>query len=124
MIRRRSPGRDAGEAVLLDGSECAKPYCARSRPPDQSRRVHPFCTAREIEGRHDRSPRPPGDLRGGVGWQLYVPTDQARMCFEALVTAGCGIRAETLRVATPLDSCRIEKGYRHFGHDITDEITC
>jgi glycine cleavage system aminomethyltransferase T len=40
--------------------------------------------------------------------------------FEALMEAGepmglrlCGIHA--------LDSCRIEKAFRHFGHDITDE---
>jgi 4-methylaminobutanoate oxidase (formaldehyde-forming) len=57
---------------------------------------------------------------GELGWELYVPTDQAAHVFEALVEAGadhglklCGLHA--------MDSCRIEKGYRHFGHDITDE---
>ncbi len=57
---------------------------------------------------------------GELGWELYVPSDQAAHVFEALVEAGadhglklCGLHA--------MDSCRIEKGYRHFGHDITDE---
>jgi 4-methylaminobutanoate oxidase (formaldehyde-forming) len=57
---------------------------------------------------------------GELGWELYVPTDMAAHVFETLVEAGadhglklCGLHA--------LDSCRIEKAYRHFGHDITDE---
>ena len=48
------------------------------------------------------------------------PSDQAAHVFEALEEAGaasglklCGLHA--------LDSCRIEKAFRHFGHDITDE---
>ena len=57
---------------------------------------------------------------GELGWELYVPSDQAAHVFECLEQAGaasglrlCGLHA--------LDSCRIEKAYRHFGHDITDE---
>ena len=57
---------------------------------------------------------------GELGWELYVSADQAAHVFEALAAEGgdlglklCGIHA--------LDSCRIEKGYRHWGHDITDE---
>ena len=38
--------------------------------------------------------------------------------FEALEAADMGMKLCGLHV---LDSCRIEKGYRHFGHDITDE---
>ena len=42
------------------------------------------------------------------------------MCFEAIEVAGAefDLRLCGLHV---LDSCRIEKAYRHFGHDITDE---
>ena len=57
---------------------------------------------------------------GELGWELYVSSDQAAHVFETLVEAGaalglrlCGLHA--------MDSCRIEKAYRHFGHDITDE---
>ena len=57
---------------------------------------------------------------GELGWELYVGADQAAHVFETLVEAGsdhdlklCGL--------TAMDSCRIEKAYRHFGHDITDE---
>ncbi len=57
---------------------------------------------------------------GELGWELYVPADMAAYVFETIEAAGrdrglalCGLHA--------LDSCRIEKGFRHFGHDITDE---
>ena len=56
---------------------------------------------------------------GELGWELYVSADQAAHVFETLVEAGtevglkiCGLHA--------MDSARIEKAYRHFGHDITD----
>ncbi len=57
---------------------------------------------------------------GELGWEVYVPADQAAHVFEAIEEAGrphglklCGLHT--------LDSCRIEKAFRHFGHDITDE---
>ena len=57
---------------------------------------------------------------GELGWELYVPADQAAHVFEEILAAGadhglklCGLHA--------MDSCRIEKGFRHFGNDITDE---
>jgi 4-methylaminobutanoate oxidase (formaldehyde-forming) len=57
---------------------------------------------------------------GELGWELYASSDQTAHVFEALEAAGadmglklCGLHA--------LDSCRIEKAYRHWGHDITDE---
>ena len=57
---------------------------------------------------------------GEQDWEVYVSTDQAAHVFETIVEAGaefdlklCGLHA--------VDSCRIEKAYRHFGHDITDE---
>jgi glycine cleavage system aminomethyltransferase T/glycine/D-amino acid oxidase-like deaminating enzyme len=60
---------------------------------------------------------------GELGWELYVPADMARHVFDTLIARGgefdlrlCGGHA--------LDSCRMEKGYRHFGHDIasTDHV--
>jgi 4-methylaminobutanoate oxidase (formaldehyde-forming) len=59
---------------------------------------------------------------GELGWELYVPTEFARAAFDALIEAG---EAHGLRLAGlhALDSCRIEKAYRHWGHDIGDEDT-
>jgi heterotetrameric sarcosine oxidase gamma subunit len=57
---------------------------------------------------------------GELGWEIYVGTDMARHVFSALsrrlVEIG-GQMAGTLA----MDSCRIEKAYRHFGHDIAGD---
>ena len=55
-----------------------------------------------------------------LGWELYVSSDQTAHVFEALEAAGGDMGMKLCGLHT-LDSCRIEKGYRHFGHDITDE---
>jgi glycine cleavage system T protein len=57
---------------------------------------------------------------GELGWELYIPTEFARHVFETLVTAGAprGLRLVGLHA---MDSLRLEKGYRHFGHDIGEE---
>ena len=57
---------------------------------------------------------------GEYGFEFYISTEQATHIFETIWQEGkkfdlklCGIHA--------VDSCRIEKAFRHFGHDITDE---
>jgi 4-methylaminobutanoate oxidase (formaldehyde-forming) len=57
---------------------------------------------------------------GELGFELYVPTEFARHLLSALLQAG---GREGLRLAGMLamDSLRLEKAYRHFGHDICDE---
>ncbi|GJL82206.1 MAG: sarcosine dehydrogenase [marine bacterium B5-7] len=59
---------------------------------------------------------------GELGWELYVPTDMARHVFDLLVEHG---KRYNLQLAGlhALDSCRIEKKFLHFGHDIGDEDT-
>ena len=55
---------------------------------------------------------------GALGWELYIPTDQASSVYEAINETPiphAGYHA--------MDSLRIEKGYRHWGHDICDEDT-
>ena len=110
----------AAEAVLPLMGPNARDLLSAISPADLSNDVHPFGTAREIEVGMTLARAHRVTYVGELGWELYVPTDQAAHVFEALVTAGaeyglklCGLHA--------MDSCRIEKGYRHFGHDITDE---
>ncbi len=57
---------------------------------------------------------------GELGWELYVPSDMAVRLFDILMQ-GDNCRKITLCGMHVLDSCRLEKAYRHFGHDITDE---
>ena len=55
---------------------------------------------------------------GELGWELYVPTEFAGPIFDILVEAGAP-DGMVLAGYHALDSLRMEKGYRHFGHDIS-----
>lgn len=59
---------------------------------------------------------------GELGWELYVPSEFAIGVFDQLMEVG---RAHGLRLCGmhAMDSLRLEKAYRHWGHDITDEDT-
>ncbi|GAA2343420.1 FAD-dependent oxidoreductase [Dactylosporangium salmoneum] len=60
---------------------------------------------------------------GELGYELYVPAEQAVHVHERLVAAGAGhgLRHAGLKA---LASLRMEKGYRDYGHDIdnTDDV--
>jgi 4-methylaminobutanoate oxidase (formaldehyde-forming) len=59
---------------------------------------------------------------GELGWELYVPTEFMQGVYDELV--GAGERYGLVHAGYhALNSLRIEKGYRHWGHDITDEDT-
>ena len=59
---------------------------------------------------------------GELGWELYVPVDAAETLYLSIVQAG---RSFGLRHAGfhAMNSLRLEAGYRHWGHDISDEDT-
>ncbi|OJY29357.1 MAG: FAD-dependent oxidoreductase [Rhodobacterales bacterium 65-51] len=108
----------AAEAVLCLMGPQARAVMERVSPNDFSNAAHPFGTAREIEIGMGLARAHRVTYVGELGWEIYVPTDQAAHVFEALEEAApemklCGLHT--------LDSCRIEKAFRHFGHDITDE---
>jgi glycine cleavage system T protein len=110
----------AAEAVLCVMGPKARELMARVSPNDFSNAAHPFGTVREIEIGMGIARAHRVTYVGELGWEIYASSDQAAHVFEALEEEGrevglklCGLHA--------LDSCRIEKAYRHFGHDITDE---
>ena len=57
---------------------------------------------------------------GELGWELYFPIEFSQYVAELIEEKG---RAYSLKLCGmhTMDSCRIEKAYRHFGHEITDE---
>jgi len=59
---------------------------------------------------------------GELGWELYVPYENAVALHDALAEAG---EAHGLHHAGyhAMNTLRLESGYRHWGHDITDEDT-
>ena len=59
---------------------------------------------------------------GEMGWEILAPVEMATTVFDALWQAGqsYGLKLAGLHA---LDSCRIEKKFLHYGHDIGDEDT-
>jgi 4-methylaminobutanoate oxidase (formaldehyde-forming) len=108
----------AAEAVLCVMGPASRALLQAVSPADFSNDAHPFGTVREIEIGMGLARAHRVTYVGELGWELYVSTDQAAHVFEVLEAADKGMVLCGLHV---LDSCRIEKGYRHFGHDITDE---
>jgi glycine cleavage system aminomethyltransferase T/glycine/D-amino acid oxidase-like deaminating enzyme len=89
---------------------------------DLSNDAFPFGTSREIDlglafVRASRI-----TYVGELGWELYIPTDVATHVYDTIVAAGdaFGLRHAGYHA---LNSLRIEKAYRHWGHDMTDEDT-
>jgi len=110
----------AAESVLCVMGPKARELMRKVSPNDFSNAHHPFGTAREIEIGMGLARAHRVTYVGELGWELYVSTDQAAHVFEALEAAGADVGLKLCGLHT-LDSCRIEKAFRHFGHDITDE---
>ncbi len=110
----------AAESVLCVMGPKARDLMARVSPNDFSNEAHPFGTAREIEIGMGLARAHRVTYVGELGWELYVSADQTAHVFETLDEAGAELGLKLCGLHT-LDSCRIEKAYRHWGHDITDE---
>ncbi len=110
----------ASESVLVLMGPKARDVISAASPNDYSNEAFPFGTASEVEVGMGLARAHRVTYVGELGWELYVSTDQAAHVFEALETAGAEHGLKLCGLHT-LDSCRIEKAYRHFGHDITDE---
>lgn len=108
----------AAESVLCVMGPKSRELLQAVSPSDFRNDAHPFGTAREIEIGMGLARAHRVTYVGELGWELYVSSDQTAHVFEALENADKGMVLCGLHV---LDSCRIEKAYRHFGHDITDE---
>jgi 4-methylaminobutanoate oxidase (formaldehyde-forming) len=89
---------------------------------DLSNGGFPFGMAQQIDMAYTR----PWALRisyvGEMGWELYIPTAFATGVFDTLMAEGTkfGLRLVGLHA---VDSLRLEKGYRHWGSDITPDDT-
>ena len=110
----------AAEAVFAVMGPKAREVLRACSPADFSNEAHPFAHVREIEIGYGLARAHRVSYVGELGWELYVGSDMAAHVFETLREAG---QPQGLRLAGlhALDSCRIEKAFRHFGHDITDE---
>jgi 4-methylaminobutanoate oxidase (formaldehyde-forming) len=90
---------------------------------DMSNEAFPFRAAKEIDVAFARVLCVRITYLGELGYELYIPTEQAVGVYDRLVEAGekVGLRHAGLKA---LASLRMEKGYRDYGHDIdnTDSV--
>jgi glycine cleavage system T protein len=107
----------SSEAVLGVMGPRARALLARVTDADLSNAAFPFLSSQEIwlASAPVRAARV--TYVGELGWELYVPTEFAGAVYDAVVAAGDGLG---LRHAGyhAMDSLRIEKAYRSWGHDV------
>jgi glycine cleavage system aminomethyltransferase T/glycine/D-amino acid oxidase-like deaminating enzyme len=84
---------------------------------DLSNEAFPFRSAREIDIGFARVWCVRITYLGELGYELYIPTEQAIHVYDRIVEAGAayGLAHAGLKA---LSSLRLEKGYRDYGHDI------
>jgi heterotetrameric sarcosine oxidase gamma subunit len=90
---------------------------------DLSNDAFPFRAARDIDMGYARALCVRITYLGELGYELYIPAEQASYVYDRLTAAGesVGLRHAGLKA---LGSLRMEKGYRDYGHDIdnTDSV--
>jgi len=89
---------------------------------DLSSAAFPFATSRVIDLGYARVRASRITYVGELGYELYIPTEFAQSVYDTIIEAGepFGLRLAGYHA---LNSLRIEKAYRHWGHDIGDEDT-
>ncbi len=110
----------SGEGVLAVMGPNARALLEKVSPADFSNATNPFGTAQEIEIGMGLARAHRVTYVGELGWEIYVSSDMAGHVFETLHEAGQDMNLKLCGMHM-MDSCRIEKGFRHFGHDITCE---
>jgi 4-methylaminobutanoate oxidase (formaldehyde-forming) len=112
----------SSQAVLGVMGPNARTLLSRLTDADLSGEAFPFLASREIW----LASAPVRAARityvGELGWELYVPTEFAAGLYDALVAAGAdlGLRHAGYHA---MDSLRMEKAYRSWGHDLGCEET-
>ncbi len=108
----------AGEGVLAVMGPNARALMQAVSPNDFSNAANPFGTMQQIEIGMGLARVHRVSYVGELGWEIYISADMCAHVFETLAAKGedlglkfCGMHM--------MDSCRIEKAFRHFGHDIT-----
>jgi glycine cleavage system T protein len=110
----------SAEAVICVMGPRARDLLAPLTSADLGNEAFPFGAAREIEIGMGLARAHRVSYVGELGWELYISSDMATHVFDAIAEQGAGMDLKFCGMHV-LDSCRIEKAFRHFGHDITDE---
>ena len=123
------PGEDAAVenvtgdyGVLVIAGPQSRATLAEVTKADLSNAAHPWLRAREIEiaGVQLRALRV--NYAGELGWELHCPMEKLPEVYDAVWSAG-GAHGIANFGAYALDSLRMEKAYKGWGAELTNEIT-
>jgi glycine cleavage system T protein len=112
----------SAHAVLSVMGPDSRSLLSTLTPADLSNEAFPFGTSQIIDLAYARVRASRITYVGELGWELYIPTEFAAGVYDALVEAGTtfGLRQAGYHA---LNSLRMEKGYRHWGHDVSPDDT-
>ena len=120
----RAQALDVSSAYAVLGlmGQRSRELLATLTDADLSTAAFPFATSQVIDVGYARVRASRMTYVGELGYELYVPTEFVQSVYDVIVAAGApfGLRLAGYHA---LNSLRIEKAYRHWGHDIGDEDT-
>ena len=107
----------SGVATLGLMGPQSRSLLSRLTDADLSNEAFPFATSQVIDLGYARVRASRITYVGELGWELYVPTEFVQGVFDEIMAAGpkFGLKLAGYHA---LNSLRMEKAYRHWGHDI------
>jgi 4-methylaminobutanoate oxidase (formaldehyde-forming) len=124
LLKRRSRGQAATVTDLTSGTAVLGVFGPRSRellsrvsPDDWSAEAHPYFAGRRVEIADGFAYALRVSFTGELGFEVYCDADLSVNVLDALSEAGADLGLGMVGYLA-LDSLRLEKGYRHLGHDI------
>jgi 4-methylaminobutanoate oxidase (formaldehyde-forming) len=124
LLRRRSRDQAATVTDLTAGTAVLGVFGPRSRdlltrvsPDDWSAEAHPYFAGRRVEIGDGFAYALRVSFTGELGFEIYCDADLSVNLLDALSDAGADLGLGMAGYLA-LDSLRLEKGYRHLGHDM------
>lgn len=112
----------SGTGMLTVMGPNSRRLLERLSKEDMSNESFAFGTSREIEVGYATVRASRLTYVGELGWELYPPTEMMAHVYDRMVAAGEDLGLDDGGFFA-VNAMRIEKGYRHWGHDIGVEDT-
>lgn len=89
---------------------------------DVSNTAFPFGDAKQLDVAYARAWVIRRSFLGELGYEILLPTEFTSSVYEAVLEAGKPLGLKHMGMFA-MNACRLEKGFRHFGHDIAEDDT-
>ena len=115
---------NAGSAITMLGimGPLSRDLLSGLTPDDVSDTALPYYKSRDLEIGYACVRVNRLSYVGELGYELYVPTEFTQHVYDEILRVGATFELAHAGYHA-MNACRVEKGYKHFGHDIGDEIT-